>query len=76
MSELNSYYIQGLENLIDLFTSVFVIIDDICNEIIPMSIIKSYTRIIKLNFTWSYNELLSKFDIFNSQIINIINTKN
>ncbi len=31
MSELNSYYIQGLENLIDLFTSVFVIIDDICN---------------------------------------------
>ena len=38
MLELNSYYIHKLENLTDLFTSIFVIIDDIYNEIIPMSI--------------------------------------
>ena len=38
MLELNNYYIQELENLTDLFTSIFVIIDDIYNEIIPMII--------------------------------------
>ena len=38
MLELNNYYIQELENLTDLFTSIFVIIDDIYNEIIPISI--------------------------------------
>ena len=34
MLELNNYYIQELENLTDLFTNIFVIIDDIYNEII------------------------------------------
>ncbi len=29
MLELNNYYIQELENLTDLFTNIFVIIDDI-----------------------------------------------
>lgn len=38
MLELNNYYIQEVENLTDLFTTIFVIIDDIYNEIIPMSI--------------------------------------
>ena len=38
MLELNNYYIQELENLTDLFTNIFVIIDDICNEIIPIGI--------------------------------------
>lgn len=38
MLELNNYYIQELENLTDLFTNIFVIIDDIYNEIIPTSI--------------------------------------
>ncbi|MGL5715729.1 MAG: IS982 family transposase [Paraclostridium sp.] len=38
MLELNNYYIQELENLTDLFTSIFVIVDDIYNEIIPISI--------------------------------------
>lgn len=38
MLELNNYYIQEQKNLTDLFTNVFVIIDDIYNEIIPMSI--------------------------------------
>ena len=38
MLELNYYYIQEQNNLTDLFTNVFVIIDDIYNEIIPMSI--------------------------------------
>ena len=28
MLELNNYYIQELENLTDLFTNIFVIIDD------------------------------------------------
>ena len=32
MLELNNYYIQELENLTDLFTNIFVIIDDICND--------------------------------------------
>ena len=31
MLEINNYYIQELENLMDLFTSIFVIIDDIYN---------------------------------------------
>ena len=38
MLELNNYYIHKLENLTDLFTNIFVIIDDIYNEIIPNSI--------------------------------------
>ena len=38
MLELNDYYIQELENLTDLFTNIFVIIDDIYNEIISISI--------------------------------------
>ena len=38
MLELNNYYIQELENLTDLFTNIFVIIDDIYNEIIPSGI--------------------------------------
>ena len=38
MLEINNYYIQKLENLIDLFTDIFVIVDDIYNEIIPISI--------------------------------------
>ena len=38
MLELNNYYIQEQKNLTDLFTNIFVIIDDIYNEIIPMSI--------------------------------------
>ena len=38
MLELNNYYIQEQKNLTDLFTNVFVIIDDIYKEIIPMSI--------------------------------------
>ena len=38
MLELNNYYIQELENLTDLFTNIFVIIDDVYNEIIPIGI--------------------------------------
>ena len=38
MLELNNYYIQELENLTDLFTNIFVIIDDIYKEIIPIGI--------------------------------------
>ena len=38
MLELNNYYIHKLENLTDLFTNIFVIIDDIYNEIIPIGI--------------------------------------
>ena len=38
MLELNNYYIQEQKNLTDLFTNIFVIIDDIYKEIIPMSI--------------------------------------
>lgn len=38
MLEFNNYYIQNLENLMDLFTNIFVITGDIYNEIIPMSI--------------------------------------
>ena len=32
MLAVNNYYIQELENLTDLFTNIFVIIDDIYNE--------------------------------------------
>ncbi|CEQ08958.1 Uncharacterised protein [[Clostridium] sordellii] len=38
MLELNNFYIQNSENLADLFTNSFVIIDRIYNEIIYMSI--------------------------------------
>jgi hypothetical protein len=38
MLELNNYSIQNIENLTDLFTTVFVIIDDIYNETRPISI--------------------------------------
>jgi hypothetical protein len=38
MLELNNYSIQNIENLTDLFTTVFVIIDDIYNETTPISI--------------------------------------
>ncbi len=38
MLEFNNYYIQDRENLTDLFTNIFAIIDDIYNEIIPMTI--------------------------------------
>lgn len=38
MLELNNFYIQNSENLEDLFTHNFVIIDCIYNEIIPMNI--------------------------------------
>lgn len=38
MLELNNFYIQNSENLTDLFTHSFVIIDFIYNEIIPMNI--------------------------------------
>lgn len=38
MLEFNNYYIQDQENLTDLFTNIFVIIDDIYNEIIPMTV--------------------------------------
>jgi hypothetical protein len=38
MLELNNYSIQNIENLTDLFTTVFVIIGDIYNETTPISI--------------------------------------
>ena len=38
MLELNNYYIQGIENLTDLFTIIFTIVDDIYNDIIPINI--------------------------------------
>ena len=42
MLELNSYYIQELEILTDWFTNIFVLIDDIYNQIIPTSIINRH----------------------------------
>jgi len=36
--ELNKYYIQKIENSTDLFTTIFVIIDDIYNEVTPIAI--------------------------------------
>ena len=38
MLEFNNYYIQDQKNLTDLFTNIFVIIDDIYNEIIPITV--------------------------------------
>ena len=38
MLELNNYYIQKVENLTYLFTIIFTIVDDIYNDIIPISI--------------------------------------
>ncbi len=38
MLELNNYYIQEVKNLTDLFTIIFTIVDDIYNDIIPISI--------------------------------------
>jgi len=38
MLELNKYYIQEIENLTDLFTTIFVIVDDIYNEVTPIAI--------------------------------------
>ena len=38
MLELNNFYIHKSENLADLFTNSFIIIDCIYNEIIPMII--------------------------------------
>ena len=38
MLEFNNYYIQDQENLTDLFTNIFVIIDDIYNDIIPITV--------------------------------------
>lgn len=38
MLELNNYYIQEIENLTDLFTMIFTIVDDIYNYIVPESI--------------------------------------
>ena len=38
MLELNNYYIQKVENLTDLFTIIFTIVDDIYNDIIPINI--------------------------------------
>ena len=38
MLELNNYYIQEIENLTDLFTIIYTIVDDVYNDIIPISI--------------------------------------
>ena len=38
MLEFNNYYIPKLENLTDLFTIIYTIIDDIYNNIIPINI--------------------------------------
>ena len=38
MLELNNYYIQEIENLTDLFTIIYTIIDDVYKDIIPISI--------------------------------------
>ncbi len=46
MLELNNYYIQELENLTDLFTNIFVIIDDIYNEIIPIGIRNKRNKVL------------------------------
>lgn len=39
MLELNNYYIQEVQNLNDLFTIIYTIVDDIYNDIIPTNII-------------------------------------
>ena len=38
MLELNNYYFQEVENLTDLFTIIYTIVDDIYNNIIPITI--------------------------------------
>ena len=38
MLEFNNYYIQNQDNLTDLITNIFVIIDDIYNGIIPITV--------------------------------------
>ena len=38
MLELNNYYMQKIENLMDLFTIIFTVVDDIYNDIIPINI--------------------------------------
>ena len=38
MLEFNNYYIQDQKNLTDLFTNIFVIIDDMYNEIITITV--------------------------------------
>jgi hypothetical protein len=38
MLELNNYYIQDVENLTDLFTIIYTIVDDIYKHIIPKNI--------------------------------------
>mgnify|MGYP003372448613 CR=1 FL=1 len=38
MLELKNYYVQEVENLTDLFTIIYTIVDDIFNDIIPISI--------------------------------------
>ena len=38
MLKHNNYYIQEVKNLTDLFTIIFTIVDDIYNDIIPISI--------------------------------------
>ena len=38
MLELNNYYIQEIENLTDLFTIIYTIIDDVYKDIIPISV--------------------------------------
>src|SRR5699024_3473663 len=38
MLEFNNYYIPKLENLTDLYTIIYTIIDDIYNNIIPINI--------------------------------------
>ena len=55
MLELNNYYIQEVENLTDLFTIIYTIVDDIYNNIIPIDIrnrrnIKYSKLILDLSF--------------------------
>lgn len=38
MLKLNNYYFQEVENLTDLFTIIYTIVDDIYNDIIPINI--------------------------------------
>ena len=38
MLELNNYSFQEVENLTDLFTIIYAIVDDIYNDIIPINI--------------------------------------
>ena len=38
MLDLNNCYIQQIENLTNLFTIIYTIVDDVYNDIIPISI--------------------------------------